>query len=57
MGFWSMVTPVALKMALRMAGAPEQAGGSPRALVPKAEVGSAMVVACGDRATEILHRL
>ena len=41
MGFWSMATPVALRMAFRMAGAPEQAGGSPSALVPKAEVGSA----------------
>ena len=36
----SMDTPVALKMALRMAGAGEQAGGSPSAFVPKGEVGS-----------------
>ena len=34
MGQQSMATPVAFKMALRMAGAPEQAGGSPRDLVP-----------------------
>ena len=33
-------TPVAFNMALRMAGAGEQAGGSPRALVPKGLVGS-----------------
>ena len=33
-------TQIVCDMALRMAGAPEQAGGSPRAFVPKGLVGS-----------------
>ena len=40
MGVLSIATPVACRIALRMAGAPEQAGGSPSAFVPNGEVGS-----------------
>ena len=41
MGMALKARPVACNIALRMAGAGGQAGGSPRALVPKGLVGSA----------------